>query len=309
MTTAAVLVPGAPLPAAFDAWMQDAGERFECAAHDMLPKAEEVPQRLHAAMRYAVLGGGKRVRPLLVYAAGEVTAADGEALDRAALAVEYVHAYSLVHDDLPCMDNDVLRRGKPTVHVAFDEATAMLAGDALQAEAFKVVADGVLPASQTASLMRELAHAVGTQGMCGGQAIDLAAVGTQLELPTLERMHRMKTGALLKAAVLMGALSGHAAMLTECTREALTRYGDAIGLAFQIVDDMLDVEGSTDALGKTAGKDAAQGKPTYVSMMGVEAARAYSLRLRAQALDAIAGLGPRATRLRDLADLIVCRTH
>jgi farnesyl diphosphate synthase len=309
MTTAAALVPGAPLPAAFDAWMQDAGERFECAAHDMLPKAEEVPQRLHAAMRYAVLVGGKRVRPLLVYAAGEVTAADGEALDRAALAVEYVHAYSLVHDDLPCMDNDVLRRGKPTVHVAFDEATAMLAGDALQAEAFKVVADGVLPASQTASLMRELAHAVGTQGMCGGQAIDLAAVGTQLELPTLERMHRMKTGALLRAAVLMGALSGHAAMLTECTREALTRYGDAVGLAFQIVDDLLDVEGSTDALGKTAGKDAAQGKPTYVSMMGVEAARAYSLRLRAQALDAIAGLGPRATRLRDLADLIVCRTH
>jgi farnesyl diphosphate synthase len=309
MTAAAARVPGAPLPAAFDAWMQDAGERFECAAHDMLPKAEEVPQRLHAAMRYAVLGGGKRVRPLLVYAAGEVTAADGEALDRAALAVEYVHAYSLVHDDLPCMDNDVLRRGKPTVHVAFDEATAMLAGDALQAEAFKVVADGALPASQTASLMRELAHAVGTQGMCGGQAIDLAAVGTQLELPTLERMHRMKTGALLKAAVLMGALSGHAAMLTECTREALTRYGDAVGLAFQIVDDLLDVEGSTDALGKTAGKDAAQGKPTYVSVMGVEAARAYSLRLRAQALDAIAGLGPRATRLRDLADLIVCRTH
>jgi farnesyl diphosphate synthase len=309
MTAAAALVPGAPLPAAFDAWMQDAGERFECAAHDMLPKAEEVPQRLHAAMRYAVLGGGKRVRPLLVYAAGEVTAADGEALDRAALAVEYVHAYSLVHDDLPCMDNDVLRRGKPTVHVAFDEATAMLAGDALQAEAFKVVADGVLPASQTASLMRELAHAAGTQGMCGGQAIDLAAVGTQLELPTLERMHRMKTGALLKAAVLMGALSGHAAMLTECTREALTRYGDAVGLAFQIVDDLLDVEGSTDALGKTAGKDAAQGKPTYVSVIGVEAARAYSLRLRAQALDAIAGLGPRATRLRDLADLIVCRTH
>jgi farnesyl diphosphate synthase len=309
MTAAAARVPGAPLPAAFDAWMQDAGERFECAAHDMLPKAEEVPQRLHAAMRYAVLGGGKRVRPLLVYAAGEVTAADGEALDRAALAVEYVHAYSLVHDDLPCMDNDVLRRGKPTVHVAFDEATAMLAGDALQAEAFKVVADGALPASQTASLMRELAHAVGTQGMCGGQAIDLAAVGTQLELPTLERMHRMKTGALLKAAVLMGALSGHAAMLTECAREALTHYGDAIGLAFQIVDDLLDVEGSTDALGKTAGKDAAQGKPTYVSVMGVEAARAYSLRLRVQALDAIAGLGPRATRLRDLADLIVCRTH
>ena len=297
------------MPGAFDAWMQDAGERFECAAAEMLPSADEVPMRLHAAMRYAVLGGGKRVRPLLVYAAGEVTAADGEALDRAALAVEYVHAYSLVHDDLPCMDNDVLRRGKPTVHVAYDEATAMLAGDALQAEAFKVVADGSLPASQTASLMRELAHAAGTQGMCGGQAIDLAAVGRQLALPELERMHRMKTGALLRAAVLMGALSGQASMLTECTREALARYGDSIGLAFQVVDDLLDVEGSTDSLGKTAGKDAAQSKPTYVTALGVEGARSLSLRLRAQALDAIATLGPRATRLRDLADLIVCRSH
>jgi farnesyl diphosphate synthase len=238
-----------------------------------------------------------------------VTAADCEALDRAALAVEYVHAYSLVHDDLPCMDNDVLRRGQPTVHVAFDEATAMLAGDALQAEAFKVLADGALPASQTASLMRELAHAAGTQGMCGGQSIDLAAVGQTLALPELERMHRMKTGALLRAAVLMGALSGQAALLTESTREALAHYGDAIGLAFQVVDDVLDVEASTATLGKTAGKDAAQSKPTYVSVMGLEAARALSLRLRAQALDAIASLGPRATRLRDLADLIVCRNH
>ncbi|MCU0768983.1 MAG: polyprenyl synthetase family protein [Burkholderiaceae bacterium] len=275
----------------------------------MLPAADAVPQRLHAAMRYAVLGGGKRVRPLLVYAAGEVTAADAEALDRAALAVEYVHAYSLVHDDLPCMDNDVLRRGKPTVHVAFDEATAMLAGDALQAEAFRVIADGALPASQTASLMRELAHAAGTQGMCGGQAIDLAAVGQSLALPELERMHRMKTGALLRAAVMMGALSGQAAKLTECTREALSRYGEAIGLAFQVVDDVLDVEGSTDALGKTAGKDAAAAKPTYVTVLGIEGARAQSLRLRAQALEAIAGIGPRANRLRDLADLIVCRNH
>jgi farnesyl diphosphate synthase len=275
----------------------------------MLPRAEDIPERLHEAMRYAVLGGGKHVRPLLVYAAGEVTAAEAESLDRAALAVEYVHAYSLVHDDLPCMDNDVLRRGKPTVHVAFDEATAMLAGDALQAEAFKVIADGALPASQTASLLRELAHAIGTKGMCGGQAIDLAAVGRTLTLPQIERMHRMKTGALLRAAVLMGALSGQSAMLTESTREALSRYGDAIGLAFQVVDDVLDVEASTDTLGKTAGKDAAQSKPTYVSAMGLEAARAHSLRLRAQALEAIATLGPRATRLRDLADLIVCRSH
>jgi farnesyl diphosphate synthase len=309
MTAAAAVGPGVQAPEAFSHWVNDATERFHAVATEMLPSADDVPQRLHQAMRYAVLGGGKHVRPLLVYAAGEVTAADCEALDRAALAVEYVHAYSLVHDDLPCMDNDVLRRGQPTVHVAFDEATAMLAGDALQAEAFKVLADGALPASQTASLMRELAHAAGTEGMCGGQAIDLAAVGHTLALPELERMHRMKTGALLRAAVLMGALSGQAALLTESTREALAHYGDAIGLAFQVVDDVLDVEASTATLGKTAGKDAAQSKPTYVSVMGLEAARALSLRLRTQALDAIASLGPRATRLRDLADLIVCRTH
>jgi farnesyl diphosphate synthase len=308
MTTAAAILQGAQIDG-FAQWMRDVNERFEAAAADTLPRADQVPERLHAAMRYAVLGGGKHVRPLLVYAAGEVTSADAEALDRAALAVEYVHAYSLVHDDLPCMDNDVLRRGQPTLHVAFDEATAMLAGDALQAEAFKVIADGALPATQTASLIRELAHAAGTQGMCGGQAIDLAAVGQTLTLPELERMHRMKTGALLRAAVLMGALSGQAVLLTECTREALARYGAAIGLAFQVVDDLLDVEASTTTLGKTAGKDAAQSKPTYVSVVGLEAARALSLRLRAQALDAIATLGPRAARLRDLADLIVCRNH
>ncbi len=309
MSAASALALGLQAPEAFELWVRDAGERFESTAADMLPAADREPQRLHAAMRYAVLGGGKRVRPLLVYAAGEVTAADAEALDRAALAVEYVHAYSLVHDDLPCMDNDVLRRGKPTVHVAFDEATAMLAGDALQAEAFTVIANGSLPAPQTASLMRELAHAAGTHGMCGGQAIDLSVVGRQITPPELERMHRMKTGALLKAAVLMGALSGQAAALTECTREALTRYGDAIGLAFQVVDDILDVEGDTADLGKTAGKDAAQAKPTYVSVLGLEAARALSLRLRAQALEAVSGLGARALRLRELADLIVCRNH
>ena len=309
MIAAAAVGPGVQAPEAFSHWVNDATERFQAVATEMLPSADDVPQRLHQAMRYAVLGGGKHVRPLLVYAAGEVTAADCEALDRAALAVEYVHAYSLVHDDLPCMDNDVLRRGQPTVHVAFNEATAMLAGDALQAEAFKVLADGALPASQTASLMRELAHAAGTQGMCGGQAIDLSVVGRQITPAELERMHRMKTGALLKAAVLMGALSGQSALLTECTREALTRYGDAMGLAFQVVDDILDVEGSTADLGKTAGKDAAQSKPTYVSVLGLDAARALSLRLRAQALEAVAGLGPRAARLRELADLIVCRNH
>lgn len=306
MTFAAAVQPTS-LAVAFEQWIGDSGVRFEDAAQRALPRAEDVPTRLHQAMRYAVLDGGKRVRPLLVFAAGDVTEAEGDALDRAALAVEFVHAYSLVHDDMPCMDNDVLRRGKPTVHVEFDEATAMLAGDALQAEAFKVLADGGLPASQTAALIRELAHASSTTGMCGGQAIDLAAVGTTPTLAELERMHRMKTGALLKAAVLMGALSGRAALLTECTREALARYGDAIGLAFQIVDDLLDVEASTAELGKTAGKDAEHCKPTYVSLLGAQAARAWSLRLRAQALQAVDGIGSSAQRLRELADFVVCR--
>ena len=307
MTCAAAIRSQPMACAPFDQWVSTIGSRFEEAAERVLPRADAVPTRLHRAMRYAVLDGGKRVRPLLVYAAGEVTHADDEALDRAALAVEFVHAYSLVHDDMPCMDNDILRRGKPTVHVEFDEATAMLAGDALQAEAFKVVADGGLPACQTAALMRELAHASGTEGMCGGQAIDLDAVGTTMTLEQLERMHRMKTGALLKAAVLMGALSGRTAVLTECTREALARYGEAIGLAFQVVDDLLDVEASTADLGKTAGKDAEQSKPTYVSVLGTQAARAWSLRLRAQALAALDGLDASASRLRELADFIVCR--
>lgn len=308
MTYAAAVQPPPPLgKVGFEHWIQTSGIRFEAAADRALPRADLVPVRLHRAMRYAVLDGGKRVRPLLVYAAGEITQADDDALDRAALAVEFVHAYSLAHDDMPCMDNDVLRRGKPTVHVEFDEATAMLAGDALQAEAFKVIADGSLPAQQTAALVHELAHASGTEGMCGGQAIDLDAVGTTPTLDELEKMHRMKTGALLRAAVLMGALSGRAAALTECTREALTRYGEAIGLAFQVVDDLLDVEASTEDLGKTAGKDAQRSKPTYVSLLGTQAARAWSVRLRAQALQALDGLGESALRLRELADFIVCR--
>ncbi|MEP6608202.1 MAG: polyprenyl synthetase family protein [Burkholderiaceae bacterium] len=308
MNCAAAVQPSSAV-VAFERWVHDAGQRFEGAAQRALPAPDVVPCRLHRAMRYAVLDGGKRVRPLLVYAAGEVTQADGDALDRAALAVEFVHAYSLVHDDMPCMDNDVLRRGKPTVHVEFDEATAMLAGDALQAEAFKVIADGGLTASQTAALMRELAQASSTAGMCGGQAIDLDVVGTTPSISELEQMHRMKTGALLKAAVLMGALSGRPAVLTECTREALAHYGDAIGLAFQVVDDLLDVESSSAELGKTAGKDARGSKPTYVSVLGAQAARAMSLRLRAQALQAVDGLGASALRLRELADFIVCRRN
>lgn len=293
-------------PLSFDEWMRSMLARFERAAESQLPAPSLVPARLHEAMRYAVLGGGKRVRPLLVYAAGEVSAAHTAALDCAALAVEYVHVYSLIHDDLPCMDDDVLRRGKPTVHVAFDEATAMLAGDALQAEAFKVLADAPLAPAACAALMRELAHAAGTEGMCGGQAIDLAAVGRTMSAAELERMHRMKTGALLRASVRMGALAGAA---DEATLAAVDAYGRAMGLAFQIVDDVLDVEGSSEVLGKTAGKDALQIKPTYVSVLGLDEARARAERLRAEACEAIATLGAQAERLRQLADFIVLRSH
>jgi farnesyl diphosphate synthase len=219
-----------------------------------------------------------------------------------------VHAYSLVHDDLPCMDNDVLRRGKPTVHVAFDEATAMLTGDALQAEAFLALAEAPVAPAVRAALMAELARAAGTRGMCGGQAIDLAAVGSSMTQAQLEQMHGMKTGALLRAAVRMGALAGAA---EEAVLALLDRYAHAIGVAFQVVDDVLDVEASSAALGKTAGKDARQGKPTYVSMLGLTAAKQWAARLRHDAhaaLDALpAPAAARALRLRQLADFIVLR--
>jgi farnesyl diphosphate synthase len=295
-----------PAGATLADWMGERLARFEHCAERQLPPAAVPPQRLHEAIRYAVLQGGKRVRPLLVYAAGELAGAAPAALDSAALAVEYVHVYSLIHDDLPCMDNDVLRRGKPTVHVAFDEATAMLAGDALQAEAFRVLAEAPLAAERRAALMHELALAAGTAGMCGGQALDLQAVGAALSLAELETMHRMKTGALLAAAVRLGALAGAAG---EPMRAALDRYAQAIGLAFQIVDDLLDVEASSAQLGKTAGKDAQQGKPTYVSVLGAGAARDWAQRLHGEARQALAGFDGRAERLRQLADFIVLRTH
>jgi len=303
-----------PAGATFADWMGERLARFEGCAERQLPAAAAPPQRLHEAIRYAVLQGGKRVRPLLVYAAGELSGAAPAALDSAALAVEYVHVYSLIHDDLPCMDNDVLRRGKPTVHVAFDEATAMLAGDALQAEAFRVLAEAPLADERRAALMHELALAAGTAGMCGGQALDLQAVGAALSLPELERMHRMKTGALLAAAVRLGALAGDAgqpmhALGHDRGRASLDRYAQAIGLAFQIVDDLLDVEASSAQLGKTAGKDAQQGKPTYVSALGAQAARAWAQRLHGEARQALAGFDGRAERLRQLADFIVLRTH
>lgn len=290
----------------FSDWMSGRLTRFERAAQVQLPSAEQRPQRFHQAIRYAVLDGGKRVRPLLVYAAGELAGADAAALDCAALAVEYLHVYSLIHDDLPCMDDDVLRRGKPTVHVAFDEATAMLAGDALQAEAFKVLADAPLAAAARAALMGELAHAAGAEGMCGGQAIDLDAVGKVLVLADLEQMHRMKTGALLRAAVRMGALAGAP---STADLDALDRYAGAIGLAFQVVDDVLDVESTSEALGKTAGKDAEQGKPTYVSAIGLQAAKDWAARLHTEARDALSCFDARAGRLRELADFIVLRKY
>ena len=295
--------------ASLEAWMRERQEHFEALAMRSLPAASREPQRLHQAMRYAVLDGGKRIRPLLAYAAGELACAEQGALDAVALALEYVHAYSLVHDDMPCMDDDVLRRGKPTVHVAFDEATAMLAGDALQAEAFRVIAEAPLPAAARLELVQALARASGTEGMCGGQAFDIDALGLTLDAEQVERMHRMKTGALLRAAVLMGA---RAARLDAGLAAALEDYAEAVGLAFQIVDDILDVESNAAELGKTVGKDQAQNKSTYVSVLGMAAAkqRAAQLRERAHAaLDATGLEAARTLRLRQLADLIVTRRN
>jgi farnesyl diphosphate synthase len=271
-----------------------------------LPGTAETPQRLHEAMRYAVLDGGKRVRPLLVFAAGELFGAEPAVLARAAAAVEMIHAYSLVHDDMPCMDDDALRRGKPTVHVKYDEATALLVGDALQAQAFLILSEaGVTEAVRQLAMVRLLAAAAGSVGMCGGQAIDLESVGIALSLPQLEQMHRLKTGALLRAAVMLGALSGGA--LTDDASAALDQYAAAVGLAFQVVDDVLDATADSASLGKTAGKDAADNKPTYVTILGLEASQALAAKLRNDAHRAVEQFGHQAQRLRDLADLIVQR--
>ncbi|HYR36487.1 MAG TPA: farnesyl diphosphate synthase [Burkholderiales bacterium] len=281
--------------------------RMESALSRLLPPAHVAPARLHEAMRYAALGGGKRVRPLLTFAAGEVTGAAAERLEMAAAAVELIHAYSLVHDDLPCMDDDVLRRGKPTVHVEYDEATALLVGDALQTLAFQLLAEHRLADEPRAQLemVKLLAVAAGSRGMAGGQAIDLESTGKQLALPELEFMHIHKTGALIRAAVLVGAACGKP--LSDGERAGLDRYGKAVGLAFQVVDDLLDYEGSTATLGKTAGKDSKQGKPTYVSAIGGVRARELAQDLRAEAHAALASLGSRAARLQSLADFVVLR--
>ena len=293
---------------AFDDWMKTVQVGSENDLSGFLPAATTVPVKLHEAMRYALLGGGKRVRPLLVYAAGALFDADAAVLARAAAAVEMIHAYSLVHDDMPCMDDDALRRGKPTVHIAYDEATALLVGDALQSQAFVVLADAdiaVIPPARLAGMLRVLAQASGSAGMCGGQAIDLDSVGLSLTLEQLEQMHQLKTGALLRAAVVLGALAGKDLSAGELT--ALDKYSRAIGLAFQVVDDVLDATADSATLGKTAGKDAADNKPTYVSILGLEPSRALAETLRLDAHAALAPFGEKALRLRELADLIVQR--
>lgn len=292
--------------AGFDAWAKGLLGRCEGLLDAWVPA--DAPAGLGAAMRYAVLDGGKRLRPMLVWAACEAVQGQQAAADRAAVAVELIHAYSLVHDDLPCMDNDVLRRGKPTVHVAFGEAQAMLAGDAMQALAFEVLTPdaGIEPALQ-AQLCRLLARASGHAGMAGGQAIDLAAVGQPLDEQALKNMHRRKTGLLLQGSVLMGAACGHP---TPQETQALSTYGDALGLAFQVVDDILDVTQDSATLGKTAGKDQEANKPTYVSVLGLGPSRRYAARLRDEALAALERAPAlKSQRLRDLAFKVVSRDN
>ncbi len=290
----------------FSAWMAAHQSAFEGVLENLLPQGDIAPVRLHQAMRYSGLDGGKRVRPLLAFAAGELASADVARVNIAAAAVELIHAYSLVHDDMPCMDDDVLRRGKPTCHVQYDEATALLVGDSLQSLAFQLLAEHELcdSAATQLAMIRLLAEASGSRGMAGGQAIDLASVGKQLTLPELEFMHIHKTGALIRAAVLLGAQCGKA---SPDQLASLDRFGKCVGLAFQVVDDVLDASEDTATLGKTAGKDAEFGKPTYVSLLGLQEARKMAESLHLEAFEALSGFGPEAGRLRELADFIVLR--
>lgn len=294
-------------------WLAERAQHIERVLERLLPPADLVPARLHQAMRYAVLGGGKRVRAALVYAAGyacvrpdTALAAFNESLDRAAAAVELVHAYSLVHDDLPCMDDDMLRRGRPTLHVQYDEATALLAGDALQPLAFDLLAQMPLAPEAVVRATRTLAQAAGSLGMAGGQAIDLASVGKTLSQQALQQMHTLKTGALLAASVKLGGLVAGAQASQE---RSLDEYASAIGLAFQVVDDVLDVTTDTAVLGKTAGKDAAANKPTYVTLMGLDGAQSFATSLHRTARQALLPFGDASKLLGELADFIVLRDH
>lgn len=291
----------------FQDWARSRQVRIETSLQTLLPAANVAPERLHGAMRYTVLGGGKRVRPLLAFAAGELNKGDDERITIAAAAVELIHAYSLVHDDLPCMDDDVLRRGKPTCHVEYNEAIALLAGDSLQSLAFQLLAEYPLADTPEIQLemIKRLAQAAGSRGMAGGQAVDLSSIGKTLSLPELEFMHIHKTGALIRAAVMLGAYCGNS--LNESQLTSLDHFAKCIGLAFQVVDDVLDAEATTAILGKTAGKDAENNKPTYVSILGGSGARELAEELRREAYQSLEVFGAAAGRLRQVTDFIIHR--
>lgn len=293
----------------FSSWVSNIQSNVESCLDRLLPQSTLMPQRLHEAMRYATLNGGKRVRPLLAHAAGQLSNASLERLQVISCCLELIHCYSLVHDDLPCMDNDVLRRGKPTCHVQFDEPTALLVGDSLQSLAFQLASENSLSDNPSTQLimLKLLAQSIGSRGMAGGQAIDLESVGKNLSLPELELMHIHKTGALIRASVLLGAYCGKA--LADEELERLDHYAKCTGLAFQVVDDILDIEADTNTLGKTAGKDAVNDKPTYVSLMGVSAAKQFGEELYENAISALAGFDEKANHLRELAAYIVKRHH
>lgn len=293
----------------FDGFLQRCQAHVEKALDSFLPAAQTHPAELHQAMRYAVLGGGKRIRPLLTYAAGNAVNAPAPALDATASAVECIHAYSLIHDDLPAMDDDDLRRGRPSCHKTFGEAQAILAGDALQCRAFYILSHadmGNISDGRRLKMIELLAHAAGSRGMAGGQSIDLAAVGRQLDIAELEDMHIHKTGALIRASVLLGALC--ADNLTENTQKALDHYGKYIGLAFQVQDDILDVVASTEQLGKQAGADQALNKPTYPALLGLQGARERAIELSQAALESLAELDDSAAPLRDLSRYVTDRS-
>lgn len=299
----------------FKSWSAERAAHFELCAKKALPPDNRLPWKLHEAMRYAVLDGGKRIRPLLAYAAGELVAANEASLDRIALALEYIHSYSLVHDDMPCMDNDTLRRGKLTTHKKYGEAMGMLTGDALQAQAFFELTQTKLPGEQITVLVKLLAAAAGSAGMCGGQAVDLLSVHQKLDLETLTLMHRLKTGAMIRASALMGLYAGRT-MPPAALLGLIIQYADAIGLAFQVIDDILDVTADTKVLGKTAGKDAAEDKPTYVSLLGLEQSRAMAQNEINKALEALEQIEQlseeyqgKTQRLAEIARYILSRDH
>ena len=299
----------------FKSWSAERAAHFELCAKKALPPDNRLPWKLHEAMRYAVLDGGKRIRPLLAYAAGELVAANEASLDRIALALEYIHSYSLVHDDMPCMDNDTLRRGKLTTHKKYGEAMGMLTGDALQAQAFFELTQTKLPGEQITVLVKLLAAAAGSAGMCGGQAVDLLSVHQKLDLETLTLMHRLKTGAMIRASALMGLYAGRT-MPPAALVGLIIQYADAIGLAFQVIDDILDVTADTKVLGKTAGKDAAEDKPTYVSLLGLDQSRAMAQDEINKALEALKQIEllsedyrGKTQRLSEIARYILSRDH